>query len=101
MGSLIGWGWGRDWQELMPSASPVSPLQEEAAELGGGGGPAAPEGAVHFCKCHGRTGARIGAGAATGITPGKGFPQLGASGWEVMLCLFPGGSARGGRQAAV
>lgn len=40
-------------------------------------------------------------GLPLALPPGKGFPQLPAWGWEVMLCLFAGGPARGGRQAAV
>ncbi|OXB80991.1 UNVERIFIED_CONTAM: hypothetical protein H355_006074 [Colinus virginianus] len=41
-------GWGEPRSALLLAA-----LQEEAAEHGGRGGPAAPEGAVHLCKCHG------------------------------------------------
>lgn len=52
-GGRVGVGSQRDgdgcwWQcsALLPC-----PWQEEAAEHGGGGGPAAPEGAVHLCEC--------------------------------------------------
>lgn len=100
----MGWGWGRDWQEPVPSPSPVPPLQAEAAEHGGGGGPAAPEGAIHFRKCRSGCGARVGAGAAARHHPwGRAFPSCiprACRRWGVTPRLFPGGAARGGRQAA-
>lgn len=91
---------GRGWQEPVPSPSPVSLLQAEAAEHGGRGGPAAPEGAVHLRKCRGRHGAGVGAGAAAWHHPQRrAFPSRApraARGWGVMPRLFPGGAARGG-----
>lgn len=96
---------GRGWQEPVPSPSPVPPWQAEAAEHGGGGGPAAPEGAVHLCKCGSGHRARIGAGAAAWHRPqGMAFPSRAPRAPQgrggVTPSLFPGGPARRGRQAA-
>lgn len=96
---------GRGWQEPVPRPSPVPPSQAEAAEHGGGGGPAAPEGAVHLRKCCDGHGAGVRAGAAARRCPqGMAFPlqaPRASRGWGgVTPHLFPGGTARGGRQAA-
>lgn len=99
--SLTGWGWGRDWQEPMPSASPVSHCRRKQQSL------EAEEARQRLKEQSIFVSATVGLGPGSepglplALPPGKGFPQLGAQGWEMMLCLFPGGPARGGRQAAV
>lgn len=99
--SLMGWGWGRDWQELMPSASPISPCRRKQQSLEAEEARQRLKEQSIFVSAIVEPGPGSELGLQLALPPGKGFPQLGARGWEVMLCLFPGGPARGGRQAAV